>query len=192
MIHFPFNFEKALQVLCYVLSTAPDKKMNYTKLLKLLYIADREMLKSKGRTITGDIIVAMPNGPVLDTIYGLIKGTVPRFDDSDVPAFSRCVEGVGKYHVGLLENPGTGLLSKFELRLMQEITERYKDHSYKDMIDICHEFPEWKKNDPGDSMCSLSVEDVLIAVGCEGWIDRVREEAELQEAANQTFGSLSA
>ncbi len=192
MIHFPFNFNKALQAVCYVLATAPEKRMNYTKLLKLLYIADREMLKAKGRPITCDTVVAMPNGPVLDTIYGMIKGAVKRFSDSDVPFFGRFVEGVDDFEVRLLDDPGTGLLSEIEIKILRKVTDQYKNHSFQDMIDICHQFPEWRKNDPGDSMKPLPIEDILIAVGCKDWIDRIREESAMLEAASHTFGPLRA
>lgn len=40
--------------------------MSYLRMLKLLYLADRESLKETGHTITGDRVVAMEHGPVLE------------------------------------------------------------------------------------------------------------------------------
>ncbi len=40
-----FNFEKALQASAVLLNTAQSKRMSYLRLLKLLYIANRESLK---------------------------------------------------------------------------------------------------------------------------------------------------
>lgn len=191
MIHFPFNFDKALQATACVLSKAPGRQMNYTKLLKLLYLADRAMLQQKGRSITGDHVVAMPNGPVVDTLYGLIKGAHPRFDaDPDVPAFTRHIRGVGEYDVQLVADVGTGLLSSLELRILDEVYEQHKDHDFGRMIDICHQLDEWKRNDPGGSVKSLPTEDILRAVGREDWIERVRDEAAYQESIQATFGTV--
>ena len=48
--------------------------INYTKLLKLLYIADRESLRRHHTSISGDAYVSMNAGPVLSRAYNLIKG----------------------------------------------------------------------------------------------------------------------
>jgi uncharacterized phage-associated protein len=46
--------------------------MAYIKLIKLLYLADREALLRWGRPITTDRHVSMPKGPVVSQIYDLI------------------------------------------------------------------------------------------------------------------------
>ena len=48
--------------------------MNSMRLLKLLYIADRESLRETGRPITGGPVIAMERGPVLKEVYDLILG----------------------------------------------------------------------------------------------------------------------
>ena len=50
--------------------------MNYTKLIKELYFSDREALRTKGFSITGDIYYSMKKGPVLSNLLNLIKGTL--------------------------------------------------------------------------------------------------------------------
>jgi uncharacterized phage-associated protein len=71
---FLFNIEKAIQAVAALLHFHGSKEMSYLRMLKLLYIADRETLKETGRPITGDRIVAMEHGPVLSSVYDLIKG----------------------------------------------------------------------------------------------------------------------
>ena len=66
-MHFRFHFERALQASAYLLRL-DRKKMSYLRLLKLLYIADREWLAETGESITGDRAYAMKQGPVLSTI----------------------------------------------------------------------------------------------------------------------------
>ena len=70
---FRFDFLKTLQA-SGVLLQLDANRMAYIRLLKLLYIADRELLAETGRTLTGDEAVAMKNGPVLSRVYDLIKG----------------------------------------------------------------------------------------------------------------------
>jgi len=76
-MHFQFRFEKALQAAGVLLERAGGR-MEYLRLLKLLYIADREMIAQELSPITGDRVVAMKNGPVLSQVYDLIKGTAAK------------------------------------------------------------------------------------------------------------------
>lgn len=55
MIAFSFNFEKALQAAGVVLGEHHGR-MKSIRLLKILYIADRELLAETGRTLTGGCI----------------------------------------------------------------------------------------------------------------------------------------
>ena len=65
-MNFRFNFERALQASAYLLRL-DGKRMGYLRLLKLLYIADREWLAETGESITGDRAYAMKYGPVLSS-----------------------------------------------------------------------------------------------------------------------------
>src|SRR5438445_7076997 len=71
---FRFNIDKTMQAIAALLHFHGTKEMSYLRMLKLLYIADRESLKETGRPITGDRIVAMEHGPVLSGVYNLVKG----------------------------------------------------------------------------------------------------------------------
>jgi uncharacterized phage-associated protein len=66
------------------------KDMSYLRMLKLLYIADRESLRATGRPITGDQMVAMEHGPVLSGVFDLIKG-----EHKAWPRWSECFKKNG-------------------------------------------------------------------------------------------------
>ena len=69
---FRFNIEKTIQAIAALLHFHGSKEMSYLRMLKLLYLADRECLQETGRPITGDRVVAMEHGPVLSSVYDLI------------------------------------------------------------------------------------------------------------------------
>ena len=48
-------------------------RMSYLKLIKLLYLLDREALLRWGRPVTTDRYISMDNGPVVSRIYDLIR-----------------------------------------------------------------------------------------------------------------------
>ena len=72
MIRFKFSEIKATQAAAFLLK-ANGGKMNYMKLIKLLYLADREALSRWERPITGDSYVSMDNGPVLSKVLDKIN-----------------------------------------------------------------------------------------------------------------------
>ena len=57
---FQFNRAKAIQATAFLLKTRPSHKDSYMRLLKILYVADRESLQETGTTITGDKFISMP------------------------------------------------------------------------------------------------------------------------------------
>ena len=73
-MHFCFSVKKAIQAAAALLRTEETRQMPYLRLLKLLYIADRDSIRKTGRPITGDQIQAMEYGPVPESVYKLIKG----------------------------------------------------------------------------------------------------------------------
>ena len=183
---FRFNFEKSLQA-TGVLLRLEDGWMPYMRLLKLLYIADREMLAETASSITGDRGCAMKRGPVLSHVYDLIKGCGPRFDDWERHIRTR------HYRVNLVDDPGRGKLSKGEVEKLAEVSERFRDRDQWDLSELSHEFPEWKANWPeGAEGGSYPIpwEEMVTAQG-EGQeiIDLVEEEERARTYIDGIFGS---
>src|SRR5437870_12867841 len=114
---FFFNSEKAIQAAAALLRFDEARQMSYLRLLKLLYIADRESLKETGRPITGDHTVAMEHGPVLSAVFDLIKG-----QHSAWKAWSEYFKKSG-YRIQMTHDPGNGQLSKYETGKLRELAE---------------------------------------------------------------------
>lgn len=172
----PFKFDalKAVQAAGVLLREEPGQSINYMKLLKLLYIAERESLKQTGRMITGDRVVAMQRGPVLSAVLNLINGI-----HTDVDLWDEHFERE-RYHLSLKSSPGIKQLSRFEIELLQDIAKRYRENDEWEMVAITHQFDEWKKNKPDDGSCNdVSLRDILDGVGVA---DPVKV---LQEATQQ-------
>ena len=182
MLKFKFDFEKTLQASA-VLLRSHGKQMSVLRLLKLLYIADREMLATAGHTLTGDRAVAMEHGPVLTQVYDLIKQQAKRAGEWD-----GVIHKVG-YTLHLVGDPGTGRLSKGDAAKLQEVTDRYLAVDDWTLADkITHEFPEWVGNyQEGTSKC-IPWEDVLKAHGKEAWIADIENDLAAQRSFDALFG----
>src|SRR5258706_9893863 len=80
-IVFQFDLTKALQAIAYLVSHLGE--VEKVKLLKLLYIADREHFLRHGYPITGDRPYAMPWGPVPSACLDALNGqSWPHSDDA--------------------------------------------------------------------------------------------------------------
>lgn len=172
---------KATQAAAVLLHMESGKQMSYLRLLKLLYIADRESLRETGRSITGDHAVAMKHGPVLSGVLDLIKAK-----HIEAPLWSQFIKMEG-YRVALTNDPKNGELSRYEIAKLQEVSERYAANDDWDMVEITHRFQEWIRNDPGESSKPIAIEDILDAVGRSADKEAIMQELKDQAVVDRFF-----
>ncbi len=159
--------------------------MNYMRLLKVLYFAEREILAESGKPLTGSRVVAMQCGPVLEDIFQLVHG-----GHQAVARWSSFLQ-VDRYHLELICDPGAGLLSKFVTGKLEEVAARYDALDEWAMVEETHKLPEWRKNDPGESSREIPLEDILEAVGRAADLDEIVAHAREDDRAHQFFcGSI--
>ena len=174
-LDFQFRFDKALQAVGLFLRLN-DGHLNQLKLLKLLYLADRESLATEGDSITGDQVLAMPKGPVLSTVYNLIKGT-----DSQSYRWHRYIKKGEDHFIFIVEDPGTDDLCRFEKEIIGRIDQQYKEAHALDLVNLTHTFPEWKQykqrlNTRGlKKSYRISNEEILAGMNKMEMIKRVQE-----------------
>jgi len=153
-----FDETKATQASAFFLSLRGGQ-MHYIKLIKLLYLSDREALLRWGVPITSDRYVSMSNGPVLSRVLNLIT------EDRPKPVWSQYISApLGDYEVRLLKPAPSDRLSRAEENLMREIFAQYGYRNRWDLIDnVMHKLPEWK--DPEGSTIPIQLRDILEAAG---------------------------
>src|SRR5205085_12148203 len=175
-----------MQAIAALLHFHGTREMSYLRLLKLLYIADRESLRETGRPITGDQVVAMKHGPVLTSVYSLVKG-----EHTAWPVWSENFRKNG-YRIELMRDPGNGQLSRYEIGKLRGIAEKYAGNNEWDMVEIVHGFEEWKKNDPGEASKAIPLEDILDAVGRGADKEAIEQDAKDQAAFDRLFAEGAA
>ena len=181
-----FNYEKSLQAAAYLLRLHGGS-MKYLRLLKLLYIAERELLSEAALPLTGDCFKAMDHGPVLDLVYDHI-----RKEHWTNPDWQKFVKTIPDYKVVLEQDPGEDHLPKIITDKLVEVTRRYKDQSRWEIRDLTHQFPEWFKNKPPQGSSNIiPLVDVLEAMG-EGQetFDVIMEDELERQRMNQLFDDL--
>lgn len=138
--------------------------MNYMKLIKLLYIVDREALLLWGRPVTFDTYFSMDNGPVLSQTYSLITdGVKPSHKEHD-SCWVNIISEPGHYEVKLIKPDFLAdELSEAEIGLIKKVFNKYGLLNRWKLVDIVHELPEWQ--DPCGSAVPIEYGDILKAGG---------------------------
>ena len=180
----PFEPLKAIQASAVLLNSAPAHRMSRKRLLKLLYIADRESIHRWGRPITGDAPVAMRQGPVLRHTYNMIKE-----DHVSSPQWSNFFANDG-WNVILKTDPGLGQLSDPEIALLREVSTTYKNQDANSLGELTHGFKEWIKNQPQtNTSVPISVEDILDALGMSDEKEELLAAAAARKSVDQLLAA---
>lgn len=140
------NYEKLFDATAYLLYLN-NKTMNYTVLIKELYFADRESLKKTRFSITGDTYYSMRQGPVLSTLYDLIKGTCKQKDYQE--KWNELFVKKG-YCISIIkDNYNRKSLSRNEQKILESYSNMFKGMDWKEVVDkYAHNSdfcPEWEK-----------------------------------------------
>ena len=166
-ISFIFDEGKAAEAASYILSLNGGS-MNYMKMIKLLYIADRVSLSRYFYPITTDCYFSLKLGPVPSNILDCITYADER--ESNTP-WNETIERCG-YDVKQKKPFRQYFTSMEELDTLREVYDSYKKYDQFNLSEISHKFPEW--SDPGNSRKPISIEDILQATIED---DKTREEA---------------
>ena len=171
-VSFVFDEYKATQASSYLLSLN-NGRMNYMKMMKILYLSDRKFILDWGNSITTDNYVSMDNGPVISRIYDLIKES--RTDTGTYWSSFIRTEG---YEVVLNKNPGDEYLSPMEMEVIASINSEFRNFSEWDLVGFCHDnLPEWQN--PHGSSIQITIEDILRAGKPEDDYDNALGEIQL-------------
>ena len=180
-----FNERKAAQVAAWFLRRS-GRRMAHLKLMKLMYLADREALNEFGFPITGDRAVSMDNGPVLSRTLNLINGLVESGEDG----WEAWISDRENHEVALRDRAGAAEaldeISKAELDVLENMWKQFGHMSKWQIRDYTHDHcPEWQ--DPQGSSVPIPFERIFTALG------RSKDEAaQLAEgiAEQQRIGKL--
>ena len=152
------HIETIIQIVGWFLKLN-NNSMNYTKLIKLMYIADKQALECYNYSISNDDIFSMKNGPVLSNTYDLIKHTGENVNIPGLKEWNKYFTKTGyelsfiesnKYEVDKILSDDVLWLSDADIEIIEAVYAQYKDYTYSAMIDLIHDeklFPEvmWKK-----------------------------------------------
>ena len=171
-----FREDKATQAAALLLAWAGGV-MNYMKLIKLLYLADRKALVRWGRPITFARAVSMRHGPVLSEVLDLVNEGSPPGTRS---LWNGSVSIPANYQVRLTSDCPPEGLSDAEEAVLAEVFDEYGKLDPWPLVDLLHNtLPEWI---PTNGAIPIQYRDILLN---EGWTEAeiAEVESELENVA---------
>lgn len=174
---FSFSPEKTVQASSFLLGRAKGS-MNYMKLIKLLYLADRTALVRFDAPITGDSYFSLKLGPILSQTFDLIKG---KETSSYWSKHFVCPDDRNSKIIHRIKDPGVGDLSPAEVGVLEEIWQQHSHLSQFALAELTHRIcPEWR--DPGRGRVPIRIAEILKSAGrTPAQIRQIKQEQEEYE-----------
>lgn len=158
-MRFVFNEQKAAQSAAFLLRLA-DGRMQYKKLIKLMYLSDKESLLVRGFPISGDDFYALPQGMVDSKTYNLVQRNC-----GDTPTRTWDIYVRRDNYDSVLAPQAPGNLDEITDFEKEILKRQFNEHQHRDGHQIgrmMHDkkfCPEWV--DPDGASIEISPEDVL-------------------------------
>lgn len=138
---FQFNELRATQAAA-VLLVMNDGCMSVTRLLLMLYLADRKALAEVGEPIAGARFYNTTTGPSCRELYECVNGNCPsmiwsRYIGCHVEQLDRCC-------VQLNYDPGDGELSEYDVETLALVFETHRGKTHSELIRFARELGEWR------------------------------------------------
>ena len=175
-----FDIQKMIQVVNHVIDRY-DGRINYTKLIKELYLADKECLLKNGYLITDNNLVCMKMGPVLENLYRLIRG---EHANSAIQTKWNSFFYKSSFDlVKLIENRlPEDRLNMNEIQILDDVDNRCHNMTYSELTDMVHDAAICPETIKTDSSVDLPLGRIMKKAGISSaTIAAWSDEKELQD-----------
>lgn len=136
------QISKIQAVVLYILQQFKDG-VDYIKLFKIMYFAQREYLAVNGLCIVEDTFKARPLGPVPALTYKVVKlaenGLEPDCDGNDLSEFLSSIKVGADQIVHAVKEPDMDYISKMEKKEIDETIAKYGDMESEDLSQLSHD-----------------------------------------------------
>lgn len=158
-----FNEIKIAQMAAFFLGQTSERTMPHLKLMKLLYLSDREAVRILGWPMSGDGLVSMPHGPVLSQTLNLMDGDV----ESQPGGWEEWISDKENHELSLrkpLDLSSLDELAPAEIDVLKKVWSVFGTMGKWEIRDWTHNHcPEW--DDPRGSSYPIHYDALARAVG---------------------------
>ncbi len=181
----PEQINKIEAVVLYILQHFKDG-VDYIKLFKIMYFAQREYLATYGLTIAEDTFKARVLGPVPSLTYKVVKMAENGEDSADLREFISSIRVDGEQKVYAKAEPNMDYLADMERAELNETISKYKDMDSREFSRLSHDEAyktvcKRMKDDPQQDVLTLI--DIARAGGAsDNMVNHIRQAQIVREA----------
>lgn len=144
MIRFNFNETKAVEAVALIAKRWPGITPFF--LAKVLFFADRNHLRYYGRPVTGDIYIAMAEGPVPSHVYDMVKNNLDFFGDPAAIVDAINITRNERYpRVYANREPKLEHLSETDIATLESAIEFCRHKPFLELSSITHQEVAWSE-----------------------------------------------
>ena len=180
----PEQIEKIKAVILYIMQSFSDG-VDYIKLFKILYFAQRDHLARYGKVIVDDSFRALKHGPVPTYTYKGLQIAEGKPLAGDFENFLKNFE-VREKKVYAMSTPNMDYISGADKRSLDESIEKYKDIDPYDLSDLSHD-SAWQEaiqrmqDDPQKNFITI-IDMARAGNASKEMVDYIREKQILKNA----------
>jgi uncharacterized phage-associated protein len=181
-MNFPFNASKITEA-AKILIQMEGGKIEVLKLIKLLYISERESFRKRGGPIYGGKYYSLPHGPITSEGLNLMDGEGLKGDQAIWDAVISPRDG---NWLSVVADPEIENLSRSELGFLQKVYEEHGHRSAWELRCWCHKnIPEYEELKKG--RLPITLKEIGLAVDFSPEI--IAEEARMEMMLCHVFAS---
>jgi len=180
-----FSEQKAAQMAAFFLGKRGGT-MSHLKLMKLLYLADREAMEQFEFPISGDHMVSMPHGPVLSMTLNYMDGNI----ESSPGGWEEWISAKDNHELSVrqpVQREALDELSDADIEILETVWAKFGHMNRWEIRDYTHDnCPEW--SDPNGSSGPISPKDVFLALGRSSDVaEELDADIEAERSLNRLF-----
>ncbi len=148
-LKFRPRVDKIVELLLHLAHVRPGA--DKYQAVKFFYLSDRAHLIKYGRPISFENYFAMSYGPVASTVLDLLNGELSHLKGSGIESLPFKTEvgstADGKYQTTFIRKPlrkiDVDLFSKSDLKVFDEVVEKYRNATFDELFKATHEHYAW-------------------------------------------------
>ena len=175
-MNFPVNERKVTDAVARLIERS-GKDVDYLRIVKLIYLADRESILKRGIPIVGGKYFSMPLGPVISEVMDFVQ-------QRNAPRWKEVISPRRGNALNLMSGTRYDSLTSSEIGILDSTVEKFSEMSTEALVEWCHKnCPEYEEVASGGCK-PIAIESMLQAerkrpAAIEKLVARARELTEL-------------
>ena len=180
-MNFPANDRKVTDAVARLIEKS-GADVDYLRISKLIYLADRKSFVMRGSPIVGGRYFSMRKGPAISEVMNFVKRR-------NAPGWKETISPLHGHALNLLQKPKYESLTPSEIEILDAVVAEHFNRSTDDLVGWCHSnCPEYEEV-PSFKRKPIELASILKSEGkSEAQIEKIEARAEELSELQELLG----